>query len=153
MDAQETAFILVLAGIALLFLAAVVMVFVELSLWSRQGTRMGVRLRVVAAERAEALLRDVLDEREYQQLTRRGYLDVTSPTDAQRIYRIPAHVGLVRMYEHGVAVRELCVQPVEPLPSADVIAMHKLMIQGNEQEYLARARQFTPMRTNQRYRP
>lgn len=149
MGAQATAWTLMLAGIALLFLAAISMILVELSLWSRRG----MRLRGLAAERAEALLRDVLDEREYQQLIKRGYLDVTSPIDAQRIYRIPAYAGLVRMYERGVAVRELCVQPVEPLPSADVVAMHKLMIQGDEQQYLARARQFTPMRPNQRYRP
>ncbi|MGH2517320.1 MAG: hypothetical protein ACRDHP_16855 [Ktedonobacterales bacterium] len=153
MGSEETAWILTLSGIALLFLALAALIVVEMSQWSRMGDRAGLRLRVTPAEYAEALLRDVLDECEYQQLKQRGYLDVTSPTDAQRIYRIPAHVGLVRMYEHGVAVRELCIQPVEPLPGADVIALHKLMIRGDEQEYLIRARHFATMRPNQRYRP
>lgn len=153
MGSAETLVILMLGGIALLFMAVVGLILVELSWWSRKGTHEGVPLRATPAERAEALLRDVLDESEYQQLTKRGYLDVRSPTDAQRIYRIPAYIGLVRMYEHGVAVRELCIQPADPLPSADVIAMHKLMIQGDEQAYLARARQFATMRPNQRYRP
>ncbi|MDP9382063.1 MAG: hypothetical protein M3Q29_18355 [Chloroflexota bacterium] len=30
----------------------------------------------------------------------------------------------------------LCVQPVERMPHADVVLTHKLMIEGNEQEYL-----------------
>lgn len=153
MGTEETVLILLLGGIILLLLAVTGLVFVAVLQWSREGRRVGVSLRVTPGERAEALLREVLDECEYQQLTKHGYLDVRSPTDPQRIYRIPAYVGLVRMYEHGVAVRELCIQPVEPLPSADVIAMHKLMIQGDEQEYLIRARQYATMRPNLRYRP
>jgi hypothetical protein len=47
----------------------------------------------------------------------------------------------------------LCVQPVEPLPSADVIAMHKLMIQGEEQLYLISARHFAATVPHERYRP
>lgn len=109
--------------------------------------------RVIPADRAEALLRAVLDEAEYQQLTKCGYFDLRSPADAERIYRIPRYCGLVRMYEHGVAARELCVQPDEPLPTADILAMHKLMIQGNEQEYLTCARKYMPVYPNLRYRP
>lgn len=153
MGSEETVLPLLFGGIAILLLAAVSLAFVEWAQWTRHGKHTRITLRTTPAECAEALLRDVLDEREYQQLATHGYLDVTSPTNAQRIYRIPAYIGLVRMYEYGVAVRELCVQPLDPLPSADVIAMHKLMIQGDEQEYLALARQFAPMRPNQRYRP
>jgi hypothetical protein len=46
----------------------------------------------------------------------------------------------------------LCMQPVEPLPINDVIALHKLMIEGNEQGYLACANEiplfFFPTRSD-----
>lgn len=99
------------------------------------------------------LLRDVLDGHEYEQLTKRGFLDVGSPSCAQRIYRIPRHLGLVTVFEYGRAVRDICVQPVDPLPSGDVVLMHKLMIQASEEDYLATARQFPPLLPGQRYRP
>lgn len=139
--------------ILLLALAALIVRVRWLSRKSRKRAPTDISRPTIPADRAEALLHDVLDEREYQQLKRHGYFDVRSPTEAYRVYRIPAYAGLVRVYEHGVATHELCVQPVEPLPSADVAAMHKLMIQGNEQEYLLRARRHPPLQPNQRYRP
>jgi hypothetical protein len=140
-----------LACAALLFVAAIGLLLAELAVWSRSSFPLVGSGSSDAC--ADSLLRAVLDPCEYQQLTKRGYLDVQSPSDAQRIYRIPAHDGLVRMYEGGVAVRELCVQPVEPLPGADVIAMHKLMIQGEEQLYLISARHFAATVPHERYRP
>src|SRR2546422_3291520 len=53
-----------------------------------------------------------------------------------RVYRIPGAGGLVKVYERGCAVMELCLQPAEPLPDGDVVVMHKLVIEANEQEYL-----------------
>ncbi|MGH2514321.1 MAG: hypothetical protein ACRDHP_01570 [Ktedonobacterales bacterium] len=93
----------------------------------------------LAEERSTALLRDLLDEREYEQLKHHGYVDIASPSCEERIYRIPRIAGRVRVYEHGHALVELCVQPAVPLPANDVIVLHKLMIEGNEQGYLARA--------------
>jgi hypothetical protein len=98
--------------------------------------------RATTEDRSGALLRDLLTEREYEQLAQRGYLDVASPSVGHRVYRIPRDGGLVRVYQNGTAVRSLCVQPVVPLPGNDVIVLHKLMIQGSEQQYLACARQF-----------
>lgn len=98
--------------------------------------------RATTEDRSGALLRDLLTEREYEQLAQRGYLEVASPSVGHRIYRIPRDGGLVRMYQNGRAVRSLCVQPVVPLPGNDVIVLHKLMIQGSEQQYLACARHF-----------
>ena len=95
--------------------------------------------RALAEERSSALLRDLLNEQEYQQLIRHGYLDVASPSHAERVYRIPRNAGRVRVYVEGRALVELCIQPVVPLPANDVIVLHKLMIEGNEQGYLARA--------------
>ena len=97
-----------------------------------------------AQERAESLLREMLTEEEYRQLDRRGYLEVRSPSHADRVYRIPRHQGQVKVYEGGAPVMALCVQPVEPIPEADTILMHKLMIEGNEEEYLRLANRFEP---------
>lgn len=95
-----------------------------------------------AQERSLELLRDVLNAQEVEQWTRQGYLDVSSPQHAQRIYRIRRADGLVRVYEQGKAAKALCLQPIEPLPSNDLVVLHKLMIQGNEQEYVQQARHF-----------
>lgn len=149
MDAQATIVALILTGLALLVLSLASVVSFEWTEWHRHD---GASVEPAPAERAEALLREFLNEREYQQLRQRGYVDVASPSDAQRIYRIPRYVGLVRVYEHGWAVRDLCLQPVEPLPSGDVVVMHKLLIQGDEQEYLARARQYMRAGPRLRYR-
>lgn len=108
---------------------------------------------VTPTQRAEALLREILDEREYEQWTKRDYVDVVSPCSARRIYRIPRYIGLVRMYENGIATRELCLRSVEPLPGPDVVVMHKLMIQGDEQEYLASARSYPLSGVELRYHP
>ena len=103
-----------------------------------------LREQLRATRRARALLRAVLTEREYRHLARWGYLEVNSPTNQQRVYRIPGAGGLVRVYDRGTAVMDLCLQPAEPLPEGDVVVLHKLMIEGNEQEYLARANHFAP---------
>ncbi|HKT37810.1 MAG TPA: hypothetical protein VJR48_05520 [Ktedonobacterales bacterium] len=108
----------------------------------RRSQRTGAMLpgeRSRAEERSHALLRDLLDEREYQQLMECGYLDVASPSDKERVYRIPGSAGWVCVYERGRARMHLCVQPVVPLPTNDVIVLHKLMIEGNEEAYLERA--------------
>jgi hypothetical protein len=97
-----------------------------------------------AESRAKALLREMLSEGQYQQLIKFGYLEVFSPSIEHRIYRIPGSGGLVKVYERGCAVMELCLQPAEPLPDGDVVVMHKLMIEANEQEYLQKANHFAP---------
>ncbi|HLQ27604.1 MAG TPA: hypothetical protein VK140_00030 [Ktedonobacteraceae bacterium] len=97
-----------------------------------------------AESRAKMLLREMLSENQYQQLIKFGYLEVASPGFDSRIYRIPGSGGLVKVYERGCAVMELCLQPAEPLPDGDVVVMHKLMIEGNEEEYLQKANHFAP---------
>jgi hypothetical protein len=98
--------------------------------------------RADAERRAEALLRQMLTEEEYQQLVCQGYLKVQSPSVPQRTYLIPRYRGLVRVYESGKSVMRLCVGPVDPVPDADVVLIHKLMIEGNEDEYLRSANVF-----------
>ena len=103
--------------------------------------RLYIRELWLAEERSKALLRDVLDDREYQQLTQQGYLDIVSPSSQERVFRIPGSAGRVLLFDHGRAQAELCVQPIGPLPANDVIAVHKLMIVAKEQDYLACAKQ------------
>jgi hypothetical protein len=136
-----------------LLLALMVYFVMRLTAFPRNTERPAEAFPSSAQERSLALLKEVLEEHEYEQLTRRGYLDISSPSNSQRIYRIRRNAGLVSLFEQGRAIRELCVQPTEPLPNDDVVVMHKLMIQGNEQEYLARANQFPSLFPRQRYRP
>ena len=104
----------------------------------RQGNRRA------AEGRAGALLEDLLTEDERRQLGRDGYLGVPSPSRPGRTYRVPRHRGQVRVYEGTTLVLALCVEPVEWLPDGDVVLLHKLMIEGDEAEYLRVANHFTP---------
>ena len=106
--------------------------------------RESVSEHLTAESRAKALLREMLTENQYQQLIKFGYLEVPSPSIEYRVYRIPGSGGLVKVFERGSAVMELCLQPAEPLPDGDVVVMHKLMIEANEQEYLQKANHFAP---------
>jgi hypothetical protein len=98
--------------------------------------RRSYRVRAEAERRAEQLLRDVLGETAFQQFLRRGYLEVRSPTFPTRVYLVPERQGPVTVCEFGKPVMRLCVQCVERVPDYDAVAMHKLMIEGSEQEYL-----------------
>jgi hypothetical protein len=94
------------------------------------------RFRAEAERRAEQLLREMLTELEFQHLIRRGYLEVHSPLFPHRVYLVPERQGPVTVCERGRPVMRLCVQCVERVPDYDTVAMHKLMIEGNEREYL-----------------
>jgi hypothetical protein len=92
--------------------------------------------------RAAGLLRDTLTPKQFHQLTWRGYLEIPSPTEPHRVYRVPRSKGYVQVIENGRAVMRLCLQPVECLPDADVVVLHKLMIEGNEEIYLQKANKY-----------
>jgi len=95
------------------------------------------------AERcAGDLLRDTLTSEQLRQLTWHGYLEISSPTEPQRVYRVPKLKGYVQVIENGRAIMRLCLQPVECLPDADVVVLHKLMIEGNEEAYLQKANKY-----------
>jgi hypothetical protein len=84
----------------------------------------------------------MLTAEQFRQLTWRGYLEVSSPTEPQRVYRIPRSKGYVQVIENGRAIMRLCLQPVECLPDADIVVLHKLMIEGNEKAYLQKANKY-----------
>lgn len=109
------------------------------------------REEIVAENRARVLMHEMLSPSEYQQLVKFGYVEIPSPGFEQRVYRVPGGGGLVKVFDRGCAVMELCLQPTEPLPDGDVVVMHKLMILGNETEYLQRANRFAPGIISLRY--
>ncbi len=131
-------------GIWLLFLLLAIYYLSQAPEGSRGRPRLPGSEHLSAESRAKALLREMLTESQYQQLIKYGYLEVVSPSISERVYRIPGSGGLVKVYERGCPVMELCLQPAEPLPDGDVVVMHKLMIEGNEQEYLQKANHFAP---------
>lgn len=95
-----------------------------------------------AERRASDLLRATLTPEQLRQLTWRGYLEVPSPTEPQRVYRVPKAKGYVQVIENGHAIMRLCLQPVEYLPDADIVVLHKLMIEANEEFYLQKANKY-----------
>ncbi|HEY6405911.1 MAG TPA: hypothetical protein VIY29_00435 [Ktedonobacteraceae bacterium] len=98
-----------------------------------------------ARRRAGELLRAVLTPEQYNQLMRRGYIDILSPRDQERTYRVPRGPGLVRVIDNGRQTASLCLQPLERVPDADIVVMHKLMIEADEETYLQKANRFAPL--------
>jgi hypothetical protein len=89
--------------------------------------------------KANDLLRSVLTGEEYHQLMRNGYLDIPSPRDQGCVYRVPRAQGLVGVIEQGRCKMSLCLQSLEWVPDADMVAIHKLMIEADEETYLQTA--------------
>jgi hypothetical protein len=96
------------------------------------------------AERAaEALLRRLLTVTQYEALGRNGYLEVASKDYPGRTYRIPRGPGQVQVVERGHVMERLCLQPAAMgLPEADLVLMHKLLLESDEQRYLMTANHF-----------
>jgi hypothetical protein len=92
--------------------------------------------------RAADLLRAVLTPEQLRQLLWRGYLELPSPTKPQRVYRVPKSRGYVQVIDNGRTIMRLCLQPVECLPDADIVVLHKLMIEANEETYLQKANKY-----------
>jgi len=95
-----------------------------------------------AERRAADLLRDVLTPEQFRQLFWSGYLEVPSSNEPRRVYRVPLTKGYVQVVENDRAVMRLCLQPVEYLPDADVVVLHKLMIEADEENYLLKANKY-----------
>ena len=95
--------------------------------------------------RATELLRSVLTRQQYRHLVQYGYLDIPSPRDPGCIYRVPRAQGLVGVIEQGRRRASLCLQPVEWVPDADMVVMHKLMIEADKETYLQTANKLTPI--------
>jgi hypothetical protein len=101
-----------------------------------------VRAWLPAERRATLLLREMLSSDEFRQLTWLGYIDVPSPSDRNRTYRVPRTRGYVQVIEGGRPTMRLCLQPTERIPDADVVLLHKFMIEANESTYWDKANKF-----------
>ncbi|HTI14464.1 MAG TPA: hypothetical protein VL461_07845 [Dictyobacter sp.] len=101
-----------------------------------------VRSMSRSERRATDLLRDTLTSEQMRQLLWQGYLEIPSPTKPRRVYRVPRTRGYVQVLENGRTIMRLCLQPIEHLPDADMIVLHKLMIEANEETYLQKANKY-----------
>ena len=97
------------------------------------------------SRQAHKLLRTVLTRTQYHHLMWRGYVDIPSPRDHERVYRVPRDPGLVGVIEQGRRKADLCLQPLEWVPDADIVVMHKLMIEADEETYLQTVNRFAPV--------
>ena len=98
-----------------------------------------------ANRRASEMLRAVLSQEQHRQLMWWGYVDIPSHRDQERTYRMPRVPGQVRVIERGRQTASLCLKPLEWVPDADIVVMHKLMIEADEETYLQKANRFGPL--------
>jgi hypothetical protein len=96
-----------------------------------------------AHRRSVAVLLSVLSEVERERFIKGSggfYLDVPSRHHRGRVYRIswPGKDPIV-VLKGGIPRERLCLQPESPLPPADRILLHKLMLEGDEEGYLSSA--------------
>jgi len=113
----------------------------------RMGRTLLTRQREMSAakKRAEGLLRNSITGEQYRQLLDRGYLEIPSRLYPGYLYRIPRNQQRVQIYEtsqssiapYSRKLAELCVVPCDPVPDADMVLAHKLMIEADEQTYLS----------------
>jgi len=92
-----------------------------------------------ASKRAEALLQSILTAEEYGRYRSLGYLEVVSRCHPGRVYRISQDGKSLTSHENGRFSASYCIGPVERVPSADAVAVHKLMLEGAERDYLTLA--------------
>ncbi len=123
---------------ALDFILIILMLFPPVWYIARRYTRKALH----PEKQAELLLRDVLTQRELRQLFWRNYIEVPSKLRPQRTYRVPRTNSYVQVRENGRTIMWLCLQPVEQLPDDDVVVLHKLMIEAQEEVYLQTANKF-----------
>ncbi|HLQ35245.1 MAG TPA: hypothetical protein VK457_21360 [Chloroflexota bacterium] len=99
-----------------------------------------------AERRAQQLVAQLLTRDQLRQLTTFGFIELRSRLIPGRFYRVPRRRGQVQVYEEGRHAGSLCIQPTRWVPDADLLVMHKVMIEGNEAEYLRTANFFKPYR-------
>jgi hypothetical protein len=99
-----------------------------------------------AERRAQQLVSEMLSREQLDQLNGLGFIELRSRLVAGRAYRVPRRRGPVQVYDDGRHAGSLCIQPTRWVPDADLLLMHKLMIEGSEGEYLRTANFFKPYR-------
>jgi hypothetical protein len=118
------------AAIMLISLLGLGLVFICKPLWAKL--------------QASELLHDVLTPEQNDQLVQKGHIDIPSPNHPDRVYRVPGTPGYVQVREKGKLTMKLCLQPSISVPYADIVLIHKLMIEADEETYLQKANCFFP---------
>ena len=98
------------------------------------------RQRVQVKEsKGEALLRDIIGDTDFEHFKRHGHIDIQSPNDATKRYRIRTQrrIGIVKL-ENGQWVEKalsLCIHPDNQFAWAkgDLVATHVLLAKYNEE--------------------
>lgn len=113
-------------------------------LYHRESALSGERTE--AERRALRLLAQLLQPEQLDQLNTMGFVELKSRLIPGRSYRVPRRRGQVQVYEDGRHAGSLCIQPTRWVPDGDLVLMHKVMIEGNEADYLRTANFFKPYR-------
>lgn len=103
-----------------------------------QERRERERVRVIAAQKGERLLRDILGETDFTLFKKNGYVDILSLHDPGKKYRIRENrrIGIVRL-EEGRWVEKalsLCIHPESAWQYVigDLVATHVLLAKFDE---------------------
>lgn len=101
---------------------------------------MGIEPAQTPAGRARRLLEDVLGPERAAVLSREGSLDIPSRLHSGRVYRLSSKGTLAYRdpADRGFDT-ELCIQPDEPLPVDDLVAMRYLLVTADEARLLRTA--------------
>jgi len=110
--------------------------------WEAKQTALRVA-REQAVGRAESLLRSLLSQEQLAMFTRERAFVVNGRRDR---YRIRAgRQGNVDVVGHDGRIREvLCIHPREDVPNFDTMVAQKLMIEDNEDSFVALANKSRP---------
>ena len=87
-----------------------------------------------ADRRADLLVRELPDARRAR-AARRARLPRGSPARSGALLPRPGLAGRITIVENGRTLAWLCLQPVENVPARELILLHKLMLEGSEEEY------------------
>lgn len=89
------------------------------------------------AARAEQLLQRVMGDEQFRRFRAEGYLDLPSRLRPGRTYRLDT-AGNLSYRDPGEPgfMTSLCVQPVQPVPRDDQVAMRYLLVTSDEKELL-----------------
>ncbi len=132
----------IIPWVLLASIVLIVLFFAASDLW--RGAVLLVRSRREAEARAACLLAEILPVEDLRHLNERGYIVVRSPSRANRVYHVPRRQGMVSVYDGGILAERLCVGSTTRIPDGDAVLLHKLMIEGSEEEYLNLANHFSP---------
>lgn len=90
--------------------------------------------RAHIGKKAEKLLVALLTATQKKMWLAMGLLLIPSAVTPGRVYRLSRKTGLIRMYQDGVPMVDLCIHENEGLPLADRIIAMKFLIDAEEPE-------------------